>query len=218
MTIYELRKLVEKGEGQHLEFKKKADHPDKIVREMVAFANSVGGGVLLLGVEDNGRITGLPFPEEDQFVMEAAIARYARPLLEYQLTFVPIGQGKTVLFYQIPEGGSKPYAWLSDKENQKFSVFVRSKDQSLRASYEMFRILLNKGESSPVSFGSVESLLFSHLGKNEKVSIREFVSLAGIGRKRVSSLFISLCCRGVLEIEPGENYDLFRLSRAYLNA
>ena len=53
MTFTELKQLVRRGEGQYLEFKKKADHPDKIVREMVAFANS-GGGELLLGVDDHG--------------------------------------------------------------------------------------------------------------------------------------------------------------------
>ena len=77
MTAAELKKLVLNGESQFLEFKKKADHPEKIVREMVAFANSEGG-TLLIGVDDRGNISGLPFPDEDTYAMEAAISMYSK--------------------------------------------------------------------------------------------------------------------------------------------
>jgi hypothetical protein len=214
MTSSELRKLIESGENQYLEFKKKADHPDKIVREMVAFANS-GGGVLLLGVEDNGRISGLKYPEEDLYVMEAAILRYARPALRYETEMIPVGEGKFVLKYSIPDGGEKPYYWLSDRINQKFAVYVRSRDQSLRASYEMFRFLCHKEQVRAVAFGESEILLLEQLGKTHEISIREFSRISGLGKKKVSALFVSLCCSGVMEIIPGESFDMYRLRPAY---
>jgi predicted HTH transcriptional regulator len=49
--------LVRKGEGATLEFKLKSNHPEKIVREVVAFANSQGG-LLLIGVGDDKSIPG----------------------------------------------------------------------------------------------------------------------------------------------------------------
>jgi predicted HTH transcriptional regulator len=214
MTSVELRKLTDLGEGQHLEFKKKADHPEKIVREMVAFANS-GGGVLLIGVDDNGKISGLKFPEEEKFVMEAAIFQYAMPALSYKLDLIPIGQGLSVLKYEIPDGKEKPYFWLEKKENQLRSVYVRSKDQSLRASYEMFRYLVSAKQERPVTFGSQELLLLNELGRNGTISIRDFCDISGLGKKKVSVLFVSLCCSGVLEIIPGEHHDLFRLTSGF---
>ena len=42
MELKEIQRLTHEGEGQFLEFKKKANHPDKIVRELVAFANAKG--------------------------------------------------------------------------------------------------------------------------------------------------------------------------------
>ncbi|MCK5704374.1 MAG: ATP-binding protein, partial [Cyclobacteriaceae bacterium] len=72
MKLPELEYLVRNGEGQLLEFKLKASFPEKIVKEMVAFANS-NGGQLLIGVDDDGRISGLKFAEEDKFVIEKAI-------------------------------------------------------------------------------------------------------------------------------------------------
>ena len=53
-----LRRLVAAGENDRVEFKRKVAHPLKVAREAVAFANS-GGGVLLIGVEDNRTLPGL---------------------------------------------------------------------------------------------------------------------------------------------------------------
>ena len=46
--VRHLRNLVAKGEGHMLEFKRKAAFPEKIIREMIAFANT-SGGVLVGG-------------------------------------------------------------------------------------------------------------------------------------------------------------------------
>ena len=72
MELKELYRLVRKGEGETLEFKRKAAHPEKIVREVVAFANTKGGD-LLIGVDDNGTIPGVKYAEEEIFVLNKAI-------------------------------------------------------------------------------------------------------------------------------------------------
>jgi len=46
------------GEGQHCEFKQLIDNLDSVAGEIVAFANS-DGGVLYVGVDDDGHIVGL---------------------------------------------------------------------------------------------------------------------------------------------------------------
>ena len=60
--IHELKRLALEGEGLQLEFKRKASHPEKIVRELIAFANTEGG-TLLIGVDDDGSIPGLKYPD-----------------------------------------------------------------------------------------------------------------------------------------------------------
>jgi predicted HTH transcriptional regulator len=62
--LYELRKLAIQGEGIQLEFKRKATHPEKVVREMIAFANTHGGTVLI-GVDDDGSLVGVKYPEDE---------------------------------------------------------------------------------------------------------------------------------------------------------
>ena len=40
----DLQKLVRQGEGLQLEFKRRVSDPDKVIREMITFANTVNGG------------------------------------------------------------------------------------------------------------------------------------------------------------------------------
>lgn len=66
--LRELKKLASEGEGIQLEFKLKATYPEKIVRELIAFANTEGG-TLLIGVDDDGSIPGVKYPEEEAHVV-----------------------------------------------------------------------------------------------------------------------------------------------------
>src|SRR5213593_1643157 len=64
MNSDELIRILRQGEGPHVEFKQ--DFPkqvDEIAKEMSAFANS-GGGVLLMGVADDGMLPGIREPDK----------------------------------------------------------------------------------------------------------------------------------------------------------
>jgi hypothetical protein len=63
MKSDELVGILRQGEGPHVEFK--SDFPkqvDDIAKEMAAFANS-GGGILLMGVADDGGLPGIIDPD-----------------------------------------------------------------------------------------------------------------------------------------------------------
>ena len=80
MTLKEVQKFIAQGEGQIIEFKLKANHPDRIIKEVVAFSNS-NGGHLFIGVDDEGSIIGLKDAEETHYVMEKAMQELCRPKL-----------------------------------------------------------------------------------------------------------------------------------------
>src|SRR5687767_10489320 len=84
--VQELKKLVAQGEGPFLEFKRKASFPEKIIREMIAFANT-RGGTLLLGVGDDGTLPGLKYPEDESHVIHQALKK-CKPPLPVTETFV----------------------------------------------------------------------------------------------------------------------------------
>ena len=55
--------LIEQGEHQQLDFKFEVSDSKKIARTLSAFANT-DGGRLLIGVKDNGAISGVRSEEE----------------------------------------------------------------------------------------------------------------------------------------------------------
>ena len=58
MKLRDLRELIEEGENIQCEFKRKFTTPEKIAREMMAFANTKGG-YILFGVDDDKEIVGV---------------------------------------------------------------------------------------------------------------------------------------------------------------
>ena len=57
MDREELREIIEKGEDSFIEFKEEKVHPDDLAAEIVAFANTEGGR-MLLGISDKKEIRG----------------------------------------------------------------------------------------------------------------------------------------------------------------
>lgn len=69
--------LIEQGEHQQLDFKFEVSDSKKIARTLSAFANT-DGGRLLIGVKDNGAISGVR-SEEEYYMIEAASKMYTHP-------------------------------------------------------------------------------------------------------------------------------------------
>ncbi len=103
-----LDKLIAQGENSGLEFKSVKVSIDKIAKEFVAFSNSQGG-ILLLGVEDNGDITGV---QESNKNYEEWITNIARnnvnPPIDIEIERIDY-QTKIVYKIEIPKGKDKPY-------------------------------------------------------------------------------------------------------------
>jgi len=57
-SINELREIIKNGENSAVEFKAADVRKESIAREIVSFSNTQGG-VILVGVNDDGIITGL---------------------------------------------------------------------------------------------------------------------------------------------------------------
>ena len=68
-----LAEIILQGENSGIEFKRDDIHPQQLGKEIVALLN-LAGGYILLGVEDNGIVSGLTrTPEKaEQWVMDVA--------------------------------------------------------------------------------------------------------------------------------------------------
>jgi predicted HTH transcriptional regulator len=211
MNLRELEDLVSKGEGQNLEFKLKASFPEKIVKEMVAFANT-DGGELFVGVDDDGRISGLKFAEEEKFAIDRAIDSHIKPNIKYQFEFIQINKKRSVLHYKIFGSRKKPIYYLHDPQ-KRGRAFVRVDDKSIKASREMVEILRrskNK-KSFPVRLNDTSHQLFRYLEEYEKITLNDFMEVASLPRSQASRILVNLVVSNILKIETGEKVDYYSM-------
>jgi len=212
MTLQEIHKIAQQGEGQRLEFKKKAAFPDKIVREIVALANTEGG-YLLIGVDDDGTVSGQRFIEEEVFVMEKAIRELIFPSLDYEVEIFKLNPKKGVAAFKIPHSDNRPH-YL--KEGEKKKAFVRSKDKSIQASKEVWEII-KRGKSPKdmvFTYGEKETVLMKSLGEKGQITLKEYQQLAKLPRFLASKTLVRLVLANVLQILPSEREDIYMLKES----
>jgi hypothetical protein len=211
IRITMLRKLVATGEHTTLEFKRKATYPEKIVKEMIAFANTLGG-TLLIGVSDDRTLVGLKFPEEESYVIRKAVKRFCRPFLKFKEHLIPISPNKFILQYEIPSSTRKPHSIVYHR--YKRETYIRVNDKSVKASYEMREIIKHKHLHYNVQFtyGEYERMLLQHLTVHPFISLKQFQTLSGLSRVRASKTLISLVLANILKITPNEKGDQYALA------
>jgi len=208
--LKELRKLVSQGEGRTLEFKRKATYPEKIVREMIAFANTQGG-ILLVGIGDDGTIPGLKYPEDESYLIKEAL-RKCKPALQVTETFILNARSRTVIQYEVSESKRKPH-YYHEADGAK-SCYVRVDDKSIQASREVREIVKRSQRSKDIRFhyGDHEKLLMQYLDVNNTITLKKFCELSGLKKFYASKKLVLLVLADVLRITPHEKGDLFSLA------
>ena len=234
MTVKELQLLVKEGEHTTLEFKRKVAHPEKIVKEIVAFANTKGGN-LLIGVNDDGNITGLKYPDEEDYLLEKAISKQCRPKIMYDKEYISISDKKTIIRYYIHESSKKPHFVLepevpaleqknlsrqkttAEKPPLQKKTYFRVGERSIQASRELREILRRQQSPKDIQFiwGEKEQKLIQYLQENPTITVFEFTRLAEINRYQASRTLVLLVLGNVLRIVPAERGDLYSLKESF---
>jgi len=89
MTRQQVQELIATGESQTIEFKRRFSSPEKIARELCAFANT-DGGYLLIGVDDDGKVIGVASEKQEIELIELACSLYIRPPLNAEVWVVSL--------------------------------------------------------------------------------------------------------------------------------
>lgn len=207
-TKKQLRQLVRQGEGSHLEFKRRASSPDQIVREMIAFANT-SGGILLVGVNDDGELSGVKYPEEESLVIKKAIVKYSRPHVVFNETIIKLSENKFVIQYEIPVSRKRPHVFRVS--NRKSETYIRLRDMSMKASREMSEIVKRgkDGKNVQFTYGEHESSLMKFLERNAKITLPEFEVLTGLNNRDAAEILITLVLANVIKITPTDKGDFY---------
>lgn len=211
MEFREIRQLARHGEDLHTEFKLKVYYPHKILREIVAFANTEGG-YLLVGVADNGDIKGLKNPDGDIFELERAMKKYCLPVPEYDLHRVTIPDGREVVVFYIHQSDQKPVQLLPKLPHGHRNVYVRLADKSVQASREMKRILRDTTRNRQVmlQIGEHEKALLEYLAEKKRINLDTYTDLTKLPRRIASAILVKMTLAKVIRICPQEGgYDFF---------
>lgn len=215
MTFRELEQLVELGEGISLEFKRQVPRPKRIAKEVVALANTHGGRIVL-GVDDDGTITGVNDASEEEFLLRQATQAHCVPTVEYHTERVVVGERQDVLVVVVPESRSKPHVVVegAPSSNGEGPVYVRVEERSVEASDETVEQLRNQTPSGGVTFefGETESLLMRYLDDYGRITVSELAQLANIPAERASQTLLRLTRANLLHLHPSEEGDYFTLN------
>jgi len=208
LHLRELKRLVAEGEGFQLEFKRKAAYPEKIVRELIAFANT-HGGTLLIGVDDDGSIPGVKYPDEEVHVIIESLNNHCRPPLLYHETSISISENRFVVRFDIPPSAQRPHYLVVGKVSRE--TFVRVNDMSIKASAEMEEILrrTKKKRDTRFIFGDAEKKLMEYLERQPSITLTDYRRFSGLNRFQASRKLILLVLANVLKISASEKGDLY---------
>jgi predicted HTH transcriptional regulator len=178
MKRQHLREIIAGGESLTVEFKRKFTSEVKIAKELIAFANSKGG-YLLVGVDDDKTIVGVRSEKEEINLLEVVCRYYIDPPIEPQMEIISI-EYQDVIVVSVEESDEKPHRLTVDAEGRALEkiherpVFVREGAAALQASKEVIKVLEASNDDTEVtlSIGKHEKRLFEYLEAKNKITER----------------------------------------------
>ena len=194
--LHPIEELISQGEHQQLDFKFEVSDSKKIARTLSAFANT-DGGRLLIGVKDNGAISGVR-SEEEYYMIEAASTMYTRPSVPFTAKRWEL-HGKSVLEVYVAPGADKPY--LAPDKDDKYMAYIRVADENILANEILVLSWKKRRNSQGVLLKVSEPVeqLFSWLDAHDYITPRQFCSVARINYYTARNIISDLLAMDMLE-------------------
>jgi hypothetical protein len=210
-----IKRLIESGEHQQLDFKFEISDSRKIARTLVAFSNT-DGGTLLIGVKDNGKIAGVR-SDEEFYMVQAAAVMYCKPEIAFESKRWVV-DGKTVLEITIPKGLNYPY--FAQVTPNKWLAYIRVMDENILATAVHLKVWKNKTHNSGILMeysGKVKKLM-EYLELNPSISISKFCRTAFLPKNAAENILADLIYFGLIESFYKDHHFIYCLkSKNYIN-
>jgi ATP-dependent DNA helicase RecG len=158
MLKSELFEIISNGESSGVEFKRDDIRPEQLAKEIVAFANFEGGRILL-GVEDDGSVTGIQRANTQEWVLNVFRDKVHPQLIPFYEE-IEIEPEIRIAVVSIGRGISKPYVV---RHNNRKETYIRLGDRSEIASREQQLRLFESGGLLHVEVMPVPGSSFSNL-------------------------------------------------------
>lgn len=183
-----LQRLIKEGEHQQQDFKYRVSDALKLAKSVSAFANT-DGGRLLIGVRDDGYMSGVR-SEEEIYMMHQAAYRYCRPEASIKFDTYHV-EGRTIVVATVPPSGKRPIC-VVDKED-KPRAYIRIADENIVASpvhLAIWREAQNPQGVMMTYTETVSKLLAAMEG--QRLTLNQIVKRSGIARHKGIALLARL--------------------------
>ena len=194
-----LRKWIAEGEHARQDFKFLVSDARKIARTLCAFANA-DGGRLLIGVKDNGIISGIR-SDEEYYMLRTASQLFTQPRVLFKAE-VLLAEGKQVLCVQVQSSANRPH--LFRNEEDIWLPYCRLKDRDVRADAVMLRNweleLLPKGNVR--AFGDAELRLMEFMQTHSFITVSRCRRVTGLKHIAAVELLATLLRWNIIEVIP----------------
>lgn len=205
-----IKNLIKEGEHQQLDFKYEISDSKKIARSLVAFANT-DGGRLLVGVKDNGAVSGVK-SDEEYYMVETASTLYTKPEVPFT-TRNWIVDGKTVVEVIVHPRAGKPHQ-APDKDGN-YKVYVRVKDQNLLANTVLLKFWQRKDKQTPdgvfIHYTEKEDQLLKYLEENGSITLSKLIKLTGLNKRKAETLLVDFLLLNIIEMVITETNTFYRI-------
>ena len=157
-THTELLEIIGNGENSGIEFKRDTLQNHDLAKELVAFSN-LGGGMVLLGVEDDGSISGVARANLEEWVMTTCRDKIRPAIIPFFEVIRAVEPGKDVAIVRVTRGYDVHSLW----HNNGNRYYIRVGTQSREATQEeLGRLFQQRGalraELRPVSGATLADL------------------------------------------------------------
>ena len=171
-TRTELLEIIASGENSGVEFKRDDLRTQDLAKELVAFSN-LEGGMVLLGAEDDGTITGLARDDLEEWVLNVCRDKIRPAIIPFFEVVRGVRDNQDVAIVRVTRGYDVHALW----HNNTNRYLIRSGSQSREASpEELARLFQQRGsmraELRPVS-GAVLANLDQRRLRNYFGNIRQ---------------------------------------------
>ena len=172
MTRTELKEILRNGENSNVEFKRDELENHRLAREIVAFLN-FEGGMVILGVEDDGSVSGITRDGLEEWVMNTCRDKIRPAVIPHFERINEIAPNKDVAIVRVTRGLNVHAQF----HNNKNTYFIRVGSQCREPTTEELGRLFQRRSALrvdliPVSGSSINDLDMLRL-KNYFGKIRE---------------------------------------------
>ena len=201
--------LISEGEHQQQDFKYKVQDARKLARSVSAFANTEGGR-LLIGVRDDGHLSGVR-SEEEIYMMHQAAWKYCEPASTIKFDNYRV-DGRTIVVCTVPMSRKKPVCALDEVGCRR--AFVRIHDENIVASPVHIAIWREEQAQRGVAFtyGDDERRLMAVMQEiAEAQTLNQLVRRSRLPRQKVIVILARLVRYGLAALSHEEQQFLFQL-------